>query len=170
MPDRDVDQALAALRGLTGCRCGPDWTERDRHEPSTACDYAGEVAVVAAEIARLRAIEQRARQATTASVSQSLPPHQAVWQVARWITDPALSSAPVPAGEQTPTADEVSYQWRVHSPGRGEFTDTDGFHGEEAARRFAVNDRAHGVESVLMRREVRRGPWVTVEAEEDDRG
>lgn len=87
------------------------------------------------------------------------------WDLPRLLDDQTLNrlvtrliADGLPGRVSTP-ADEVTYEWRVHAPGRGQFTVTDGFHTEEHARRFAANDRAHGVESTLMRREVRRGPW-----------
>lgn len=68
--------------GVTS-RCGHPL--RLRFEYDSAC--------LACEVEQLRPIKQRAVEARSAGVSQSLPPHQAVWQAARFI----LGESPPPA-------------------------------------------------------------------------
>jgi hypothetical protein len=46
-----VDEAVRNLVALTTCTCDPCWTERGKHDPHSACDYAEDVAVVAAALA-----------------------------------------------------------------------------------------------------------------------
>lgn len=48
-----ASDALENLRGLVMCRCNEAWTARGRHEPNSACDYAIDVEILAAELKRL---------------------------------------------------------------------------------------------------------------------
>lgn len=51
-----AEDAIHELRLLTTCRCAPDWTERDLHDPHCVAYYREEVDIVADELERLRAV------------------------------------------------------------------------------------------------------------------
>jgi hypothetical protein len=46
-------EALEELKNMTACRCDEAYTGRGRHDPHSACDYAGEVKIVADYVASL---------------------------------------------------------------------------------------------------------------------
>jgi len=49
------DEALAELRAHTECHCALNYTTSGRHHPDCAAEWAEDVMVVTAELARLRA-------------------------------------------------------------------------------------------------------------------
>lgn len=48
--DEALREALESLRGLTKCRCIPDFKDRDMQDPECHCDYAEDVETIAAAL------------------------------------------------------------------------------------------------------------------------
>lgn len=46
--DEHIREATANLLLLTECRCGPEWTDRDRHAPECVADHRVDVVVLVA--------------------------------------------------------------------------------------------------------------------------
>lgn len=58
-----VKEAIINLNYLVECRCDEAYTDRGRHDPHSACDYAEEVKIVADHVA---AIEDKLSKAMAA--------------------------------------------------------------------------------------------------------
>ncbi len=50
-----VKEAIINLNYLVECRCDEAYTDRGRHDPYSACDYAEEVKIVADHVAAIEA-------------------------------------------------------------------------------------------------------------------
>lgn len=49
----EVKEAIINLNYLVECRCDEAYTDRGRHDPHSACDYAEEVKIVADHVAAI---------------------------------------------------------------------------------------------------------------------
>lgn len=80
----EVKEAIINLNYLVECRCDEAYTDRGRHDPHSACDYAEEMKIVADHVG---AIEAKLAKAVEALQDIFEKPRSADWTYAELISE-----------------------------------------------------------------------------------